>query len=36
MKKICFLFALIFIVSSSHAQIIRGYGLKVETTISQI
>ncbi len=34
MKKICFLVALIFIVSSSQAQIIRGYGLKVGTTIS--
>jgi opacity protein-like surface antigen len=34
MKKICFVVALIFVVSSSQAQIIRGYGLKVGTTIS--
>ncbi len=34
MKKVCFVFALIFAVSSSQAQIIRGYGLKVGTTIS--
>jgi hypothetical protein len=34
MKKACFMFALIFVVSNSQAQIIRGYGLKVGTTIS--
>ena len=34
MKKVCFIFALIMFVSTSQAQIIRGYGLKVGTTIS--
>ena len=34
MKKVCFVFALIFVFTSSQAQIIRGYGLKVGTTIS--
>ena len=34
MKKVCFAVALIFVFSSSQAQIIRGYGLKLGTTIS--
>ncbi|MCZ7604078.1 MAG: PorT family protein [Melioribacteraceae bacterium] len=34
MKKVCFVFALLFILSTSQAQIIRGFGLKVGTTIS--
>ncbi len=34
MNKICFVFALMFVFTSSQAQIIRGYGLKVGTTIS--
>ena len=34
MKKVCVVLALIFVISSSQAQIIRGYGLKVGTTIS--
>lgn len=34
MKKICFVVALIIFISSSQAQIIRGYGLKVGATIS--
>ena len=31
MNKICFVFALMFVFTSSQAQIIRGYGLKVGT-----
>jgi opacity protein-like surface antigen len=34
MKKVCLIFAIIIFVSNSQAQIIRGYGLKVGTTIS--
>lgn len=34
MKKVCFVFALIFAFSYSQAQIIRGYGLKLGPTIS--
>jgi len=34
MKKVRFVVALIFVFSSSQAQIIRGYGLKLGTTIS--
>ena len=34
MKKVCFVFALLFVLSTSQAQIIRGYGLKVGSTIS--
>lgn len=34
MKKVCFVFTLLFVFSTSQAQIIRGYGLKVGSTIS--
>jgi opacity protein-like surface antigen len=34
MKKVCFIFAIIIFVTNSQAQIIRGYGIKVGTTIS--